>query len=92
MFSLFEAFKSIKNEDEFNRFMLDLCTPQEIKDLNDRFAIAQYLNEKNLSQRAIAEKVKCSITTVTRVARFLNQEQNFGYKNVLNTLHHNHHR
>ncbi len=90
MFSLFEAFKSIKNEDEFNKFMLDLCTPQEIKDLNDRFLIAQYLNDKSLSQRAIAEKMQCSITTVTRVARFLNQEQNFGYKTVLNHL--NHHR
>ncbi len=92
MFSLFEAFKSIKNEKEFENFLRDLCTPGEIKDLQDRFLVAQYLEKGELSQRAIAEKVKCSITTVTRVARFLNQESYKGYKTVLNHLNsiHNH--
>lgn len=40
MFSLYEAFKSIKNKEEFDNFLMDLCTPTEIKDLNDRFSIA----------------------------------------------------
>ena len=96
MFNLYEAFRSIKNEEEFNNFLMDLCTPSEIKDLNDRFIVAQLLNEGKFSQRAIAEKTKCSITTVTRVARFLNQETYGGYKSVLNNLKNNknqvHHR
>ena len=86
MFSLFEAFKSIKNEKEFNNFLMDLCTPNEIKDLNDRFLVAQLLQDGKMSQREIAQNVKCSITTVTRVARFLNQEKYGGYKSILNNL------
>ena len=92
MFNLFEAFKSIKNEKEFNNFLKDLCTPNEIKDLQDRFLVAQYLEKGDLSQRDIAKKVKCSITTVTRVGRFLNQESYKGYKTVLNHLNLAHHR
>jgi TrpR-related protein YerC/YecD len=92
MFNLFEAFESIKDEKEFENFLKDLCTPGEIKDLQDRFLVAQYLEKCELSQRAIAEKVKCSINTVTRVARFLNQESYKGYKTVLNHLNSIHHR
>lgn len=96
MFTLFEAFKSINNEEDFNNFLIDLCTPDEIKDLQNRFEIAQLLKEGQFSQRNIAEKIKCSITTVTRVARFLNQEKYGGYRSVLNNLevnkNQNHHR
>lgn len=92
MFILFEAFKSIKNEKEFENFLKDLCTPGEIKDLQDRFLVAQYLEKGELSQRDIAKKVNCSITTVTRVARFLNQEPYKGYKTILNHLNTTHHR
>lgn len=86
MFNLFDAFESIKNQKEFDNFLKDLCTPEEIKNLQDRFLVAQYLKNGELSQRAIAEKVGCSITTVTRVARFLNQEPYQGYSTVLNYL------
>lgn len=87
MFSLYDAFTTIKNKEEFENFLLDICTPNEIKDLNDRFIIAQHLYDGKMSQRAIAEKVKCSITTVTRVARFLHQEKYKGYKSALDRLH-----
>ena len=86
MFSLFQAFQSIKNEKDFNDFMIDLCTPKEIQDLNDRFKIAQLLSKKQISQREIAKEVGCSITTVTRVARFLFQEKYKGYQKVLKNL------
>ncbi|MDR2526697.1 MAG: trp operon repressor [Rickettsiales bacterium] len=86
MFNLYEAFKSINSEDEFNNFLVDLCTPKEIKDLSDRFLIAQYLYDGKLNQREVAEKTKNSITTVTRVARFLREEKYKGYETVLNVL------
>lgn len=96
MFNLYEAFKSIKNKEEFDNFLMDLCTPTEIKDLNDRFSVAQLLQDGKMSQREIAKNVKCSITTVTRVARFLNQEKYGGYRSILQTLNSNknnlHHR
>jgi TrpR-related protein YerC/YecD len=86
MFKLFDAFRVVKNEKEFKNFLIDLCTPREIQDLEDRFLIAQLLFDKKLSQREIAKKVSCSITTVTRVARFLEQEKYKGYQKVLNRL------
>lgn len=86
MFTLFQAFQSIKTQEEFDNFLKDLCTPSEVKDFNDRFAIAQLLFEGKLSQRAISDKIKCSITTVTRVARFLNNENYGGYRTVLKKL------
>ncbi len=96
MFNLYEAFKCIKNKEEFDNFLMDLCTPNEIKDLNDRFIVAQLLDDGKISQRDIAAKAKCSITTVTRVSRFLKQEPYGGYRTVLNNLkkskNHNNHR
>ena len=94
IFDLYDAFKSIKNKEEFDNFLMDLCTPGEIKDLKDRFLVAQLLNEGKMSQREIALKVKCSITTVTRVSRFLKQESYGGYRTILNYLNNNqeHHR
>ena len=96
MFDLYDAFKTVKNKEEFENLFRDLFTPTEIKDLNDRFMVAQLLDEGKLSQRDIAAKVKCSITTVTRVSRFLKQEPYGGYRTVLNNLkkpkNHNNHR
>ena len=42
-----------------------------------------------MNQREIAKNVKCSIATITRVARFLNQEKYGGYRNILKTLNSN---
>ena len=86
MFDLFEAFQKIKNKKEFNNFLIDLCTPKEIEDLKSRFKIAQMLYEKKYSQLEISKKVKCSITTVTRVARFLNQKKIGGYQSIIERL------
>ncbi|GMO59569.1 MAG: hypothetical protein Ta2D_05270 [Rickettsiales bacterium] len=85
MLSLFDAFNTIKSEQEFDNFLNDLCTPQELKDFKDRWIIAQYLFNGN-TQREISKEVKCSITTVTRVARFLDKERYRGYKGVLEKL------
>ena len=86
MFKLYDAFKNIENEKDFNNFLIDLCTPAEIKDLNDRFKIAQLLEDGTMNQRDIAKTIQCSITTVTRVARFLNREKYGGYRKILKTL------
>ena len=88
MCSLYEAFQNIKTEKEFNAFLKDICTPAEISALNERWQIAQLLFEGKLSQREIANKLSSSITTVTRVARFLNHEPYKGYKSVLSRIHH----
>lgn len=88
MTSLYEAFSNIKNEKEFKAFLADICTPGEIKALLERWTIAQLLYTQKLSQREIAKKTSASITTVTRVARFLKDEPYKGYETVLNRIHH----
>ena len=89
MFKLYDAFMVIDSEKEFNNFLYDLLTITEIKNLRDRFKVAQLLQQGNLTQREVAKKCNCSITTVTRVARFLNNEKYGGYKTILKKLENN---
>jgi len=80
---LTNALLLLKNKKEANEFLSDLCTPAELKALNERWLVAQTLNENKLSYREIAEKLQTSTTTVTRVARFLSSETNNGYRKIL---------
>ncbi len=77
--NLYEAFASLEGPREAERFLKDLCTPKEIKDFQDRWQIAKLLDKGKLSYREISEKTGASLTTVTRVARFLKDEPNKGY-------------
>jgi TrpR-related protein YerC/YecD len=80
------AFLSIQNEKEFYNFFNDICTPTEIREITERWNIVQLLATTEMSQLAISKKLNCSVTTVTRVARFLNDEKNGGYISVLKKL------
>ena len=80
---LTNALLLLKNKKEVNEFLSDLCTPAELKALNERRLVAQTLNDNKLSYREIAEKLQTSTTTVTRVARFLSSETNNGYRKIL---------
>jgi TrpR-related protein YerC/YecD len=82
--SLFEAILSLENNNECARFFADLCTPAELEAMVDRWQCVQLLTAGK-SYRSIAEETGISITTVTRVARFLNNGFN-GYKEVLEKL------
>ena len=76
----------LKNKNEVNDFLKDLCTPSELKALEERWAVAQLLYQDKLSYREIASKLKTSTTTVTRVARFLVNEPNKGYQKILKRI------
>ena len=84
--NLYKAFLSLSTTNEVEAFLKDLCTPKEIKDFSDRLEIAQLLQDGNLSYREIAQKTQNSLTTVTRVARFLKDENNQGYTTVLSRI------
>jgi TrpR-related protein YerC/YecD len=75
--SLYEALLSLKNVDEMGAFLRDLCTPAELEVLVDRWRVVPYLLE-GVSYREIHERTAVSITTIGRVARYLNQG-NGGY-------------
>ena len=68
--SLCEALLALRDVDEMQAFLHDLCTPAELEALVDRW--------QELPYREIHERTGVSITTIGRVARFLNQG-NGGY-------------
>jgi TrpR-related protein YerC/YecD len=80
---IFEAITMLRDTDECRRFMYDLCTPKEIADLADRWWVARLLDEGKLSYREIHAHTGVSVTTVGRVARFLQQEPFQGYRLML---------
>jgi TrpR-related protein YerC/YecD len=84
--NLYTAFASLKDEHEAKRFLYDLLTPEELAEFSKRFAIATKLWKKEGSYAAIAQDIKTSTTTVTRVARFLWKESHKGYQLVLERL------
>lgn len=84
--SLAEAFVVLDNGAETVRFLKDLCTPGEIAALAERWRVARLLDGGGKTYRQIAQETGASTATVTRVARFLMQESNEGYRLVLDRL------
>ena len=75
--SLCEALLALREVEEMQAFLHDLCTPAELEAMVDRWRVVPYLQE-GLPYREIHERTGVSITTIGRVARFLNQG-NGGY-------------
>jgi TrpR-related protein YerC/YecD len=68
------------------RLLTDLCTPQEIRTLAERWHVARLLDGTDLSYRDIHEATGVSTTTIVRVARFLRQEPHQGYRTAIDAL------
>jgi TrpR-related protein YerC/YecD len=82
--SLSEALCSMETPDEVRLFLEDLCTPAELESMLDRWRVAQLL-EQGLSYREINELTQVSVTTIGRVARFMEMGSG-GYRTVLDRL------
>jgi TrpR-related protein YerC/YecD len=83
---LIKAFTHLKTEKEIEHFLRDLLTISEIKEFSKRFFIAKQLWTTKKSYLEIADTVKTSTTTVTRVAQWLFKEGLNGYQNVLKRM------
>lgn len=83
---LAKALCSLGNAAEMERFLIDLCTPAELRALSERWHVAQLLNDGSLSYRDINAQTGVSTTTIGRVARFLKDEPHGGYRSVLDTM------
>ncbi len=81
-----EALAELKTADEIGRFLVDLCTPAEIRALAERWQVAQLLDGTDLSYRDISAQTGVSTTTIGRVARFLKDEPHQGYRIVLDRI------
>jgi len=84
--ALARALLALETAEEAERFLRDLTTPGELQALAERWRVARMLNAGDKSYREISAEAGVSTTTVTRVARFLAQEQHQGYRLVLDRL------
>lgn len=80
---LFKVIAAIESDSQARAFLNDLCTPKEIDTLIERWEVAKLLSTKQYSYREIASLLGASTATVTRVARFLFNENNEGYKSLI---------
>ena len=81
---LIKALLTLENEKECRDFLNDLCTPAELEALVDRWSVVAHL-ENGVPYRKIHELTGVSVTTISRVARFLTAG-NGGYRTVLTRL------
>lgn len=79
--SLYKAFLTLERPEEVRQFLLDLCTPSEVEAMVDRWWTASLLRE-GLSYRDISEITGVSVTTIGRVARYVNMGEG-GYRLAL---------
>jgi TrpR-related protein YerC/YecD len=84
--ALARALLSLRNADECRKFLTDLCTRKELRELAERLVIARLLDAGGMSYRDISAATGASTTTVGRVARFLQQEPHQGYRLILDRV------
>ena len=82
--SLSEALLSLSTTREVREFLEDLCTPAELEAMVDRWRVAQLLDQ-GYSYRDIREMTEVSVTTIGRVARFI-EHGTGGYRTALDRL------
>jgi TrpR-related protein YerC/YecD len=68
--ALYNAILTLETIEELRAFFRDLCTPAELQAMADRWAVVALLNEK-LPYRKIRHETGVSVTTIGRVARYL---------------------
>jgi len=66
--ALYEAIMQLKDVDECQRFFDDLCTPTELRSMEQRYDVAVYLLRDEVYAE-ILEKTGASSATISRVRR-----------------------
>ena len=82
--ALCKAVLSLKNEAECKKFLRDLLTEAEIKELTNRWKAARMLNNK-IDYKTIERETKMSSTTIARINKWLKDGMG-GYRLVLKRL------
>ena len=86
--ALSQSFLRLKTEEEVANFLRDIGTLSELQAFSERLEVAKQLSQGS-TYRDIAENTGASTTTVTRVAKFLENGCG-GYRQILGA--HRHHR
>ena len=72
--ALYETILKLKDLDECCRFFDDLCTPTELRSLEQRFDVAVYL-QQGLVYLDILDKTGASSATISRVRRSMQDKR-----------------
>ena len=83
---LAEAIAMLRDAGDARALLADLCTPAEVHSLAERWQVAKLLDAGALTYREIHDATGVSTTTIVRVARFLRQENNGGYRLLLDRV------
>src|SRR5947208_2359206 len=78
---LIEAVLRLETGDEAARFLRDLCTLGELRDLAQRWAVVRRLDSGE-HYAAISRETGASTATITRIASWLNHGEG-GYRSAL---------
>lgn len=81
---LFTALPEVRDADEARQVLTDLCTPAELEAIADRWRVAR-LVKRGLSYREINDRTGVSVTTIGRVARFIEHGAG-GYRLLLDRV------
>jgi TrpR-related protein YerC/YecD len=82
--SLAEALLAMQTPEEMRALLKDLTTPAELEAMVDRWRVVRYLDQGK-PYREIHELTGVSVTTVGRVARYL-ESGNGGYRMALERI------
>ena len=80
---LSKVLASIQDTDEMLSFLRDLCSPQELTAMAERWRIVN-LVDAGIAYRQIGTQIGASTATITRVARALGEGS--GYRTVLDSM------
>lgn len=78
---LADALATLRSRDEALRFLRDLCTVNELKELGQRWHVARLLDE-GVSYHEISDRTGASSATISRVAQWLRYGRD-GYRLVI---------
>ena len=82
--ALLDAFVRLEDRQEAARFLRDLCTLNELRDMAQRWAVARLLDD-GLHYAQISRETGASTATITRIASWLNHGEG-GYREALQRL------
>ena len=82
--ALVDALLSLEDRTEAERFLRDLLTLNELRDLSMRWSVARLLDQ-GLHYAEISQRTGASTATITRIASWLNHGEG-GYRLVLDRL------
>ena len=83
--ALIEAILRLDDREDAERFLRDLCTLGELRDMAQRWAVVRLL-DGGMHYAEISKRTGASTATITRIASWLNHGEG-GYRRMLEKLH-----